>query len=241
MKYKTNVSNKFTLGTIGGMGPLASSMFVNSLYKYQSNIVKEEQDYLRIISFSDPTVPDRTKCLLNGQETVLIDYLMQHINYLLEMGCDEIVILCITLHALLDKLPHHYQNKLRNLVTTALTKLIDLQQPILLLATSATYQFSIFEKNDLWQKSVNLLIKPTAKDQAQIHEMVYQLKFLRNIDQICEQIYQLVCKYNAAGWMAGCTEFSLLGEQFNKKYTNNIEIVDPLSLVIQHYANKYNS
>lgn len=238
MSCKPIVLKKFTLGTIGGMGPLASSMFVNSLYTFQSNFVKTEQDYLKVISFSDPSIPDRTDFLFKGQEKVLTKYLVQQMDYLLNAGCDEIIILCFTMHSIIDKLPSHFQSMVRNLVTIALDEIIKLQEPILLLATSATYQFSIFEKNKLGKHAAHLLIKPDTKDQLKIHNMVYQLKFMKNIDNICEQIYLLVNKYNASGWMVGCTEFSLLHEQFREKYIN-IKIIDSLNLLIHHYTNHH--
>ena len=68
--------------------------------------------------------------------------------------------------------------------------------------------------------------------------MVYQLKFLKNVDEICKNISNLVCKNQVVGWIAGCTEFSLLYETFRDKYPKLV-VVDSIPLLIKYYTNKY--
>ena len=50
-------------GILGGMGPLASAEFLTSIYKL--SLGRTEQNMPRLYLVSDPTVPDRTKAILN--------------------------------------------------------------------------------------------------------------------------------------------------------------------------------
>ena len=238
MVTKISNSHRFQLGIIGGLGPLISASFVDALYRYQSDFVKQEQDYLRIFSISDPSVPDRTQCLLNGREDILLYWLIKYFKQLLDFKCDEILVLCFTMHALFNKLPSEYQYRIRNLVTITLSKVIELQQPVLLLCTTASNKFKVFEENSLWSRASQFIIKPEEKDQIKIQHMVYQLKFLKNVDEICKNISNLVCKNQVVGWIAGCTEFSLLYETFRDKYPKLV-VVDSIPLLIKYYTNKY--
>lgn len=52
------------LGVLGGMGPLASAEFVNTVYRL--NMTEPEQQAPALVLRSDPSIPDRTAAILSG-------------------------------------------------------------------------------------------------------------------------------------------------------------------------------
>ena len=54
------------LGILGGMGPLASAEFLKTIYEYGTRDL--EQRSPACILYSDPTFPDRTQTIVNGEE-----------------------------------------------------------------------------------------------------------------------------------------------------------------------------
>ncbi len=55
-----------TLGVIGGMGPLATAAFLRVLAL--ETLAKRDQDHLRVLVDSDPSIPDRTTFLMGRGE-----------------------------------------------------------------------------------------------------------------------------------------------------------------------------
>jgi len=53
-----------TIGILGGMGPEATAAFFSMLVRLDS--ATSDQGHLHIIVDSDPSIPDRTKFLLEG-------------------------------------------------------------------------------------------------------------------------------------------------------------------------------
>ena len=92
------------IGILGGMGPLASSGFVNFLYQKCHEKFLKEQDYPRIILMSDPTIPDRMTCVRDQKDKKILDILENKIQELLFLGATKIFICCFTAHYFLDKL-----------------------------------------------------------------------------------------------------------------------------------------
>jgi aspartate racemase len=90
-------------GILGGMGPLASAEFVSSIYR--ETFSGREQQAPRVLLLSDPTIPDRTECLLNGDHEMLLERLAAGVGQLVLMGATRIVICCMTIHPLVPRLP----------------------------------------------------------------------------------------------------------------------------------------
>ncbi len=83
------------LGVLGGMGPAASAEFMVRLVAQTP--AKRDQDHIPTILWSDPTVPDRSTSMRNGDDKPL-PYLLQGIQGLVSAGCNLIVIPCNTAH-----------------------------------------------------------------------------------------------------------------------------------------------
>src|ERR1700722_8580397 len=90
--------NSLLTGILGGMGPLASSGFINFLYQKCCSKFSEEQNYPRIILLSDPTIPDRIIGANGNNIEKIIAIFEKKIQELLLLGAHRILICCFTAH-----------------------------------------------------------------------------------------------------------------------------------------------
>ena len=80
-----NHSKNMLYGFIGGLGPHASTKFLETIYTIR-NSYSLEQELPRIILLSDPCIPNRTEMLLSGNEKVLYDIITSNIEKLIAFG-----------------------------------------------------------------------------------------------------------------------------------------------------------
>lgn len=87
------MTDKKTLGIIGGMGSHASLWLINRIIQLCK--VHNDQDYLEIILHSNSKIPDRTKAILHGGASPLPE-LKRSISFLSDQGIDVVVMACMT-------------------------------------------------------------------------------------------------------------------------------------------------
>lgn len=93
--------NKGVIGVLGGMGPEATAALFSMLVRL--DVAASDQDHLRIVVDSDPSIPDRTKHLLEGGPDPL-PAMLASARRLLAAGADVAGIPCMTAHAFLPSL-----------------------------------------------------------------------------------------------------------------------------------------
>ena len=89
------------LGILGGMGPAASAEFLVRLI--EQTPAGCDQEHIPVILWSDPTVPDRSTSLLNGDDLPW-EYLRRGVQGLKNADCDHIIIPCNTAHFWYDRM-----------------------------------------------------------------------------------------------------------------------------------------
>lgn len=92
----TRESPRELWGIVGGMGPLASAEFMKTIYEFGKK--RPEQEMPAVVLLSDPSVPDRTECFVNGLSHLLIEKLETSIRQLDRLNVTHIVICCLTIH-----------------------------------------------------------------------------------------------------------------------------------------------
>lgn len=228
------------LGIFGGVGPLASSKFLESIYKVQSQSSNIEQEYSRVFLYSDPSMPDRTEYFGQGLKQELLAQLSQGLYKLVEMGAAKIVICCYTLHYILSDLPQDLMHRIISLPCVALAETLHLRRKSLLFCTSGTTNLKVFEKSPLWQAASEYIIKPDSDDQKLIHQIIYMLKKNEGYEKAIEFVRDMLKKYGTDTWIAGCTEFHLLSAEFSfarDRFSDMGTVIDPL-LIIANSASK---
>ncbi|MFE7766351.1 aspartate/glutamate racemase family protein [Streptomyces sp. NPDC057438] len=89
------------IGILGGMGPAATADFYTKLVAETPG--SSDQDHLRTVIWSDPTIPDRTEALL-GHGPDPTPWLLDGGRVLREAGATVIAIPCNTAHAFVPRI-----------------------------------------------------------------------------------------------------------------------------------------
>lgn len=219
-------------GILGGMGPLASAEFLSTIYRETRS--GREQEAPHVILISDPTVPDRTECLLDGRSEILLERLATGLEALVSVGATRIVICCMTIHPLIPRLHPALRRKIISLLDVTLEAVLRSRSQHLLLCTTGTRKLELFEKHPLWGQAQDHVILPEDQDQKSIHKMLYEIKSQQEIMQYLPFVEDLMHKYGVQSYIAGCTEMHVVAkahEQFRSRHRREF-CVDPLTEIL---------
>jgi len=224
-----------SLGILGGMGPLASAEFLKTVY--EMNVDECEQTAPICILASDPTFPDRTQAVLDGDNEAIVSHLEQWLSRLLQQGCSRVVVTCITAHHFLQKISPTLRADVISLVDVLFEELIGTDQRHLLLCTNGTRASKILQRDVRWPQVASSIVLLDEEDQAKTHDLIYQIKI--NEVRSCPEKFlgHLAEKYAVESFVAGCTEVHLL----NKRVTGGgqkdcpYRFVDPLMKLARDY------
>ena len=216
--------NKYTLGVLGGLGPVASAEFLRTIYEYSQG--KHEQLFPRVVLYSDPTFPDRTEALLGGSHNELLERFIEALQKLYALGVSNVVVCCVTIHYLLPELPSELREKIISLVDIILEETIQKRQRQLLFCAHGSRKLGIFQSHSHWARAEEFIVLPDEVDQESIHAMIYRMKSGKDIDSQVSVLDALLSKYEVDSFIAGCTEMHLLSKRVAKN--NRYDCIDPL-------------
>ncbi|HEV3038038.1 MAG TPA: aspartate/glutamate racemase family protein [Candidatus Angelobacter sp.] len=221
-------------GILGGMGPLASTEFLNNIYRL--SLERTEQDMPRVILLSDPSVPDRTTAIKSDEIEKVARDLQGLLARLFQMDVDHIVIACVTAHFFLPclELPAPIKTRIISLISTIIDSLRVEKGKYLLLRTSGTRDARIFEGDPGWSSVSSRVCILNDKDQETIHHnYLYQLKKRSiNADDLV-LLNHLKAQYQVDGFIAGCTEVHLHTREL---LANGMKMIDPLYVLAERIA-----
>ncbi|WP_342026027.1 aspartate/glutamate racemase family protein [Cytobacillus pseudoceanisediminis] len=212
------------------MGPFASAEFINTIY--EENLPEfSEQESPRLILSSDPSIPDRTVSIYSNQEKEIVSRLNMGWTNLKAAGAEIFIIPCMTSHFYWNLYPLEMQRFTVNLVELVQMKLCQETNRYLLLATKGTYNSGLLSFK-------NVLI-PNLEDIKQIHQLIYTIKCSGKnteiLDKAQEKVEDLLVRYQADGWICGCTELHLLAKKMIKREDTHSLIIDPLLILAKNW------
>ena len=220
------------VGILGGLGPLASTEFLKAIY--ENSRYELEQEAPRVIMYSDPTFPDRTEALLSGDSTELVKRLVSSLRALSYLGATQLVICCVTAHSFLKRLPPDLNTRLISLVDVMFEELLQSPQKRLLICTKGTRESGLFQNHEHWAATQEYIVLPDEHDQELIHhELLYQIKKRRNVDELAPIIKNLLAKYRVDSFISGCTEMHIMARRlvFTNGDRSSSHTIDPLSVI----------
>ncbi|MCW8469905.1 aspartate/glutamate racemase family protein [Fluoribacter gormanii] len=201
--------NKKTIkvGIIGGMGPLASASFVETLYTtyLKKNTLKEEYHSPYVYLYSEPLQTQATSLMsVNQSKAELSTKLAKNIAQLVQQEVDCIVICCFTAHALLPQLLPEHQSKICSLVTSVLEYVLAQNTPFIILCASSAKEAQVLESHPLWAKAAPQITFVGNEAQTQLNTLIKAVKdnqvdsqlldiFLEYIDQFPEHQFIIAC------------------------------------------------
>ncbi len=222
---------KTIVGVMGGMGPLASSEFIKTVYEMHAGRVEQEAPTL--ILYSDPTIPDRTESFLNNRDSLVLEPFLQILRVFQDLHVSKIVVCCITSHYLFPKIPEDLRKPVISLVDKILSALIKIREKHLLLCTSGTLQLQVFQNHPLWNECKEYVLIPNYQDQQLIHQLIYKIKANGEIEKISPNFVSIFTKYQVDSFIVGCTEIHLLAKHlvFSNNQRKRYKCIDPLVIV----------
>jgi aspartate racemase len=227
---------KPVLGILGGLGPLASSEFLRTIYEH--TLSQEEQCAPSVMMYSDPSFPDRTQALLNGKPDVVLARLVQALERLEEFGASKFVVCCVTMHHLFPLLPPRFSVRLLSLIDIVFTEVLRSGRKHLLLCSSGTRQLQIFQRHEQWERSRDYFVLAAEQDQIAVHELIYRIKRNVDVSKLIPEIESLLAKYKVNNFVAGCTELHLVAKHLahQSAQARSYSCIDPLMVIAKTIA-----
>ncbi|WSQ10788.1 amino acid racemase [Streptomyces sp. NBC_01231] len=199
------------IGILGGMGPAATADFYAKLVSMTPG--HNDQDHLRTVIWSDPTIPDRTEALLgNGPDPT--PWLLNGSRVLREAGATVIAIPCNTAHAFVPRIADHVGLPIVHMIGEVARHLTTLRPAVLtagLLATTGTVHAGLYQE---WldRHGVRLALPdPTSQNtevMAAIHAVKAGTRDKRTTALLARAARRLT-EQGAQAIIAGCTEIPL--------------------------------
>ncbi len=216
-----------TVGILGGMGPEATAVFFREVIRRTPASI--DQEHLRIIVVNDPTIPDRTKHLLDGGESPL-PALLRAARTLENCGAGLIAIPCNTAHAYFSEIIAAVQVPVLHIVAETVRELerqLDSGGgPVGILSTRATLKLDLYQR-ELLERGFDPVVPPV-EIQELISESITILKSQAGWDGASSKLTSAAGFFEEAGCRAlvlGCTELGLAPWQSQLPRLDSLEIL----------------
>ena len=213
--------NKYRIGIVGGMGPMAGVMLQKLII--ENTVATKDQDHIQVVCFTNPDIPDRTISLKENNGEAFSSAIVQSIKVLEKTGVQSILLPCNTSHTRFNEIQNESAVPLVNMVQIMLDKMRKENVTTFgLLATDGTIAAKVFETD----KNLKVIL-PDVATQKNVMDTIYKIKsglyndpvIRASLNSIVEHLEQ----QGAERIVLGCTELSL----YTSLLTNK-NIVDPL-------------
>lgn len=203
------VKEKKTLGVIGGLGPGATAHFMSLVTDMTGAAV--DQEHIEMIVFSTPSIPDRTRHILDNSQPDPLPKMLAVGQKLAALGAQQIAIPCVTAHYFYEKLEagipatiiNGVGETVRHLKENGITK-------VGIMATDGTVQSGIFHR-ELEKQGMEPIV-PSEKRQADVMHVIFdnvKAGLPADMERFCSVALELREK-GAQAIILGCTELSLV-------------------------------
>ncbi|GCB44511.1 aspartate/glutamate racemase family protein [Streptomyces sp. NL15-2K] len=199
------------IGILGGMGPAATADFYAKLVSTTPG--DNDQEHLRTVIWSDPTIPDRTEALL-GDGPDPTPWLLNGSRVLREAGATVIAIPCNTAHAFVPRIAHHVGLPIVHMIGEVALHLTTSRPRVHtagLLATSGTVRAGLYEE---WldRSGIRLVLPDAASQDREVMAAIHAVKAGtrdKTTTALLARAAQRLTEQGAQAVIAGCTEIPL--------------------------------
>jgi len=199
-----------TVGVLGGMGPLATAMFLERVIK--ATPATRDQDHIDMIIYNISSIPDRTAYIKDNRSENPLDHMTKHLKSLAKQT-DFVVVPCMTVMYFYDAIKEwanvvNFPDLVINYATTKGYKNLGI------LGTEGTVVGKVFDKQNF---SGANLIYPDVINQQKMMDIIYDIKkgeeSLKMTDFFA--VNQHLKEKGADVLLLACTELSLINDQYN--------------------------
>ncbi|MFO1446439.1 aspartate/glutamate racemase family protein [Bacillus sp. Bva_UNVM-123] len=200
-----------SLGVIGGMGPLATSVFFERVI--ENTVANADQDHINMVILNHATLPDRTNVILNKKEDTFLQAIEKDIKLLEHAEVANIAIPCNTSHYFYEQMQAMTNINIINMVEETckeIQKRFGERSKVAILATTGTVQSGVYAKG-CDQYKIQLHV-PNEVFQDEVMNTIYSIKSDLPVDvSVIEGIIrELVTKENCSCVILACTELSCM-------------------------------
>lgn len=217
------------LGVIGGMGPMATSIFFEKLI--ENTVAKRDQDHIDTVILNHATMPDRTEAILTNQGAQFLQAIKKDIEILEIAGVQHIAIPCNTSHYFYDDIQAMTSIPIIHMVEKTAEQIAKNNRgdgKVAILATDGTVKSGIY--GDACKKFGLEYYYPDDKRQEMVMEIIYQYKAGVLLESNLEEMIEhCITDQQVSHVILGCTELSCIPiSSEHKKYT-----IDPMDVLVQ--------
>ena len=215
------------VGILGGMGPAATVDFYSKLI--EATPATTDQEHLRVVIWSDPTVPDRSQAIAGGGEDPT-PKLVEGAQRLKDAGASFYVVACNGAHAFLPAVRDQVELEYLSLIEVTAEHIAALSYAKQAggLATDATLHSQLYQKALEAEGIVPVIPEP--EDQRIVMESIYAVKAGSLGDRqraALVGVAERLVERGADVIVAGCTEIPLaLSEEQSPR-----PLIDPAVLL----------
>lgn len=222
------MQTKPLLGVIGGLGPVATAYFMELVTVMTD--AKVDQEHLPMLVYSAPSIPDRTRYILDNTQPSPLPEMLRIGNFLAQQGAQRIAVPCVTAHYFIRDLEAGIPVPLLNGVRETVMHLKE--QGITrvgIMATDGTIRSGIFRRE---LESCGMeAIEPSKPRQADVMHLIFDnIKAAAPADmEKFHAVRQELQEKGAQAIILGCTELSLI----KRDYAIGAGFVDAMEVLAQ--------
>ena len=216
------------LGVIGGLGPIATAYFMELVTVMTD--ARTDQEHLPMLICSLPSIPDRTRHILDNTQPSPLPEMLRIGNFLALQGVQRIAIPCVTAHYFIRELEakipvpllNGVRETARHLKEHGITKAG-------IMATDGTVCSGIFHR-ELENCGIEAVV-PSVQRQADVMSLIFD-NIKAGIPADMEKFHAVRQELQEKGAQAiilGCTELSLI----KRDYAIGAGFVDAMEVLAQ--------
>ena len=205
---------KKTLGVIGGLGPIATSHFMELVIKMTD--AQTDQEHLDMIIYNSPSIPDRTSYILDNSKPNPLPQIIEIGKTLSEQQTGYIAIPCITAHYFHKELQKEISTPIINIVEETVKHLKENNvSKVGIMATDGTVSAGLFQK--ALSENGMVAVIPTPDRQKDVMSLIYDcVKADKPVDtEKFNRVKTELEENGAQTIILGCTELSLIKRDYN--------------------------
>ena len=226
------VNGKKVLGVIGGMGPIATSFFMELVIKMTD--ASSDQEHLDMIIYNIPSIPDRTSYILDHNKQNPLPVILDIARKLEEQGAEFLAMPCCTAHYFQKDLEENIHKPFVNIIRATVKYLKDRQiHRVGVMATDGTMSTGLF-RSELEENGMEIVC-PSPERQRDVMHIIYDnVKSNKPADMdVFHRVGNELKAKGAEAIILGCTELSLVkrDNDIGPGYIDAMEVLAQQSLI----------
>lgn len=199
------------LGIVGGMGPMATSMFFERILERTE--ANSDQEHIDIVILNHASMPDRTKAILSGDYDDFLSNMRVDLELMEHIGVSNIAIPCNTSHFFMNQMVEMTTVPIIDMVNETAGEVLNRYgkgTQVGILATNGTIHTGTYEHAC---EAVGLVfIKPEPELQEKVMQIIYDIKADLAVDVMAFEaiVRHMVDELHCDCVILACTELSLI-------------------------------